>query len=193
MGTFQISVPPRRHLARVRVDRHQARRLLLLALGGVLVAAALLVVRAPAAHAEPLNDFVASDNGDPVLTSFERTPAEIDVTAAGKQVRFRVGVDDAGGPGPASGATTVWVGFGDTPGLDEEGFIPTARLVQDTTGAWVGSIGVPRWSRPGSVRLGVMIVDKAGNIRAVDAGDLAAAGFPSRVTARLSPTAHRPG
>ena len=152
-----------------------------LVLGGALVAA-LLAFPAPAVHAAPLNDCVSADNGDPVLTSFERTPAEVDVTAARKRVRFRLEVEDLGGPGPASGAQTVWVGFGETPSFDEVDFIPTARLIQDATGAWVGSIVVPRWSRPGSVRLGVMLVDEAGNFRFIDAPDLAAAGFPSRVT-----------
>jgi hypothetical protein len=161
-------------------------------LGGVLVATTVLVGPAPSAYAEPLNDCAASDNGDPVLTSFARTPAAVDVAAAGKRVRFRLEVDDPGGPGPASGAKTVWVGLGDTPGFDELGFIPTARLVQDATGAWVGSIAVPRWRRAGSVPLGVFLVDRAGNFRDVNARDLAAAGFPSRVTVASADDRTRP-
>jgi hypothetical protein len=188
MGTFLVSLQPRRPRAPVRGDRRRSTRTLLsLLLGGVLASSALLVLPAPSAHAAPLNDCVAADNGDPVLTSFERTPAEVDVTAARQRVRFRLEVDDLGGPGPVSGAETVWVGFGDTPNFDEVDFIPTARLVQDATGAWVGSIVVPRWSRPDSVRLGVMLVDKAWNFRFVDASDLAAEGFPSRVTVVSTP------
>ena len=95
---------------------------------------------------------------------------------------LRLEVDDLGGPGPASGADTVWVGFGETPNFDEVDFIPTARLVGNAAGAWVGSIVVPRRSRPGTVRLGVFIADRDGNVRSVDAPDLAAAGFASRVT-----------
>ena len=133
-------------------------------------------------HAAPLNDCTSTDNGDPVLVSFKRTPAEVDVTAARSRVRFRLEVEDLGGPGPASGLETVWVGFGETPSFDEVDFIPTAQLVEDTTGAWVGSIVVPRWRRPGIVRLGVMLVDKAQNLRDVEARELAAAGFPSQVT-----------
>jgi len=182
MGTILISLRPGRPHAPLRSGRRPTRTRLAMLLGGVLAAAALLVVPAPPAQAAPLNDCVAADNADPILTSFERTPAQVDVTAAGKRVRFRLEVDDLGGPGPASGAETVWVGFGDTPSFDEVDVIPTARMVEDATGAWVGSIVVPRWSRPGSVRLGVMIVDKAQNFRFVDAADLAAAGFASRVT-----------
>ena len=132
-------------------------------------------------HTAPLNDCASRDNGDPVLVSFERTPAEVDVTAARSRVRFRLEVEDLGGPGPASGLETVWVGFGETPSFDEEEFIPTAQLVEDTSGAWIGSIVVPRWRRPGTVELGVMLVDKAQNLRDVDAPDLVAAGFPSQV------------
>jgi len=182
MGTFVISLQPGRPHPCPRSAHHATRTWLSMLLGGALVASTLLVLPAPSAFAAPLNDCVASDNADPTLTSFERTPAEVDVTAAGTRVRFHLEVDDLGGPGPASGAETVWVGFGDTPSFDEFDVIPTAKLVQDDTGAWVGSIRVPRWSRPGSVRLGVMIVDKAFNFRYVDAADLAAAGFASRVT-----------
>ena len=39
----------------------------------------------------------------------------------------------------------------------------------------------------GTVRLGVFLVDQARNLRDVDAPDLAAAGFPSRVTVVSTP------
>jgi hypothetical protein len=179
-----MALPATAPLTRSRRRQRKQRRAVSL-LGAAVLAATLATVvqsvQPPAAQAAPLGDCWASDNGDPVLTSFERTPAAVDVTDAGHRVRFRVGVDDLGGPGPATGTERVLVGFGESPSLDE-GFVPTVRLVQDSTGDWVGSIFVPRWRHPGSVRLGVTLVDRAGNFRFVEAADLAAAGFPSTVT-----------
>ena len=182
MGAFLISLQLRWQ-APDRRGRRPTRTWLSMLLAGVIVVAPLLVLPVPSSVAAPLNDCVAADNGDPVLTSFERAPAEVDVSAARTRIRvLRLEVDDLGGPGPASGADTVWVGFGETPNFDEVDFIPTARLVGNAAGAWVGSIVVPRRSRPGTVRLGVFIADRDGNVRSVDAPDLAAAGFASRVT-----------
>jgi hypothetical protein len=158
---------------------------------GVLVAGLLIALPPVAAHAAPLNDCVSSDNGDPILKSFRRTPAAVDVTARAKRVFFHLKVADLGGPGPASGVRRVWVGFGEAPSLDVN-FVPIAKLRRNGAGAWVGSVVVPRWRRPGRVRLGVLLGDKAENYRFVDPADLAAAGFPNRVLVRSTPDTTAP-
>ena len=157
----------------------------------VLAAGPLFLVPGGAAQAAPLNDCVSSDNGDPILRSFSRTPSAVDVTGGRERIHFALQVDDLGGPGPASGLSTVWVGLGETPGLDE-GLARVAELSLDDSGAWVGSIVVPRWSEPGRVRLGVLLGDGAENYRSVDPKDLAAAGFPHRVTVRSTPDTTAP-
>jgi len=155
-------------------------------LGGALVAGLLIAVPTGAAHAAPLNDCVSSDNADPVLSSFRRSPAAIDVTDGPRRVFFTLRVADLGGPGPATGLSRVKVGLGGLPDLDED-FLPSAELQPNAAGAWVGSIVVPRWRRPGRVSLGVTLVDKAENYRFVEQSDLTAAGFPNRVMVTSTP------
>jgi hypothetical protein len=154
-------------------------------LGSVLVAGLLIALPPVAAHAAPLNDCVSSDNGDPILKSFRRTPAVVDVTARAKRVFFNLKVADLGGPGPASGVRKVWVGFGEAPSLDVN-FVPIAKLRRDGAGAWVGSVVVPRWRRPGRVPLGVLVGDKAENYRFMEPADLAAAGFRNGVMVKAT-------
>ena len=151
----------------------------------VLAAGSVVGTSTRPALAAPLNDCVASDNGDPVVTSVQVTPDPIDVTRAGRTVRFRLQVEDRGGPGPASGLSKVWLGFGGTPTPEGGNFVlPYAqiRLVRDAGGAWVGSILVPRGTRPGRVPLGVLLEDNAHNVSLDNASDLEAAGLLSRIT-----------
>ena len=158
-----------------------------LALGVALAGAALAIVEAPAAHAAPLNDCVESDNGDPVVTSFVLSPHPVNVTRRGTRLRFRLHVQDRGGPGPASGVAEVWVGFGGTPTPEwpyANAPATSTRLGREPDGDWVGSILVPRGNRAGRISLGVLLKDRAHNIRALNARDLAAAGLPARVTVR---------
>ena len=181
--------------SRSRSPGRARRRTPALLLAGVLVPGLVLVAPAPSAQAAPLNDCVDSDNGDPVLTSFTRTPAAVDVTEGRKRVFFSLEVEDLGGPGPASGVDMVWVGFGGTPS-DEDDFevdpMPRAELTQNAAGTWVGSVVVPRWMRSGRVRLGVFLGDKSENLRSVRPVDLAAAGFPNAVMVTSTPDTTAP-
>ena len=164
-------------------------------LAAVLVSGFLLVAPAPSAHAAPLNDCVVSDNGDPVLTSFTRTPAVVDVTKGRKRVFFSLEVEDLGGPGPASGVGMVWVGFGGAPSMEDDFEVdpmPRAELAQNAAGTWVGSVVVPRWMRSGRVRLGVLMEDNAENHRSMRPADLSDAGFPNQVMVTSTPDTTAP-
>jgi hypothetical protein len=133
------------------------------------------------ATAAPLNDCASSDNGDPVLTSFSLSPSSVDVTNGARQVHFSLAVTDPGGPGPATGAKVVKVGFG--PNVVGEGGPHMIVLTKNSAGLWVGSTVIPRWSKSGILVVrDVSLMDRAGNQRQIGGAELTSLGFPHSVT-----------
>src|SRR4051812_15299361 len=130
-----------------------------LALGALLVAL-FVVVGERTAVASPLNDCHSSDNGDPALTSISLSPAVVDVRSASARVEITATAEDTGGPGLATGVRSLSVEMPD-PGTG--GFTEVPLGLDASTGAWTGSLIVPRGVRAGRLRINQAFVhDRAG-------------------------------
>ena len=84
---------------------------LALALAGVVAVVIAPITEAAPPPAAPLNNCVNTDNGDPVPQTLTRTPNAVNVTTADKTVAFTLGAVDTGGPGPAAGIKSGYIGL----------------------------------------------------------------------------------
>lgn len=124
---------------------------------GGLVGTALAPIVASSAAA-PLIDCVSSDNGDPVMTDVSFSTPEVDVTNGPQKVTVMAQAHDTGGPGPAVGLRRVEVSL-----EHGNGELVWAKMQQDPAGTWVGSVTVPRWTKPGRWTVSqAFLVDKVG-------------------------------
>lgn len=117
----------------------------------------------------------AGDSTLPTLSAFNRTPAQISTYAGARTVTVTLSAADAlSGIDPA--ASTV--SFTDSVGLP--GGEASLTLVSGTSqnGSYTASITVPRGSATGTWKIGLELVDAAGNARTVTSADLIAAGYP---------------
>ncbi|MBB6626073.1 hypothetical protein H5V45_01950 [Nocardioides sp. KIGAM211] len=98
-----------------------------------------------AAPVTQVNDCWSTDNGEPVIDSYDVSPAVVDTDAGPVEVQLTVQAHDTGGPGPATGLRSVrfslWAaqpysGPRDGQSLD-------TLLTQDSDGSWHGSVTVP--------------------------------------------------
>jgi Bacterial Ig-like domain len=113
-----------------------------LALGALV--SGLLSATSGTASAARLADCVSSDNGDPVMTEVTFSPSAVDVTDGPETVTVTATARDTGGPGPASGLRFAHVYLGHGNGNTEG-----VRLSEDASGNWVGTVIIPRWTKPG--------------------------------------------
>jgi len=118
-----------------------------------------LIAPAGTAAAAPLIDCVSSDNGDPQMTDVTFSTSAVDVTEGPKTVIVTATAQDTGGPGPASGLALVKIflhhGNGDA---------EPVKLKRDPSGDWVGTVTVPRWTKPGEWRVGqAFLRDRVGH------------------------------
>ncbi len=78
--------------------------------GLAMVSTVLSAPSAAAATTVPLTDCASSDNGKPVVSSFQLGAAHTaDVRSGEARIPVTVVVDDTGGPGPATGVERVLV------------------------------------------------------------------------------------
>lgn len=134
---------------------------------------------AATASTVPLSDCVSADNGDPVLSGLELSPASVDVRRRAGWVTIRVMAADTGGPGPATGLAQVRVEVNNPKG----GGWGSVLLQPEASEVWVGRFRVPRGAPPGEWRVsGVHLTDEVGQSRTVYRQDLDSRGMPRRFT-----------
>jgi hypothetical protein len=107
-----------------------------------------------------LSPCVDPDNGVPEVLDVSLSRSAVDVTDRSQQVSVTLKVQDAGGPGPASGVEHVGMTL-TAPGWGT-GLGMTARHQSGDT--WTGTLTVPRGAPPGEYRPRFLtLVDRAGN------------------------------
>jgi hypothetical protein len=127
--------------------------------------------------------FPSQDNGDPVLKSFEVSTRDVDARTASQTVTFRAVVDDAGGPGAASGVVSGSVSLVSDEG-GENGVL--VELVPTDTGL-AGALTVHPYDEAETHFLSVTLTDRAGNEVIYGLEDLEERGFPNSVSFRTDP------
>ncbi|HEY7042708.1 MAG TPA: Ig-like domain-containing protein [Nocardioidaceae bacterium] len=168
--------------------RTVARRTSSLALGALLTGT-LVTLAAPAAQAAAVNNCWNKDNGDPVLTGFSRAPASVDVRHGAKKVNFTVKAHDTGGPGAASGISSVSVFAYSSAGFKSV----FATLRKNAAGDYAGAATIPRWTSNGQWQISsVSLSDRAGNYKTYYQTDLSDAGFPTTFSVTSTPDTTAP-
>ncbi|QIX27901.1 hypothetical protein ncot_15890 [Nocardioides sp. JQ2195] len=130
---------------------------------GATAAVTALVMAAPVSAedetgdpAVPLSSCWSRDAGLPTLGTPTFTPSTVDVTDQPAEVLVSLPVQDRGGPGAATGVSSVWIYV-----LDQ-----VIRLEPTSTDAWTGRVSVQRRTEPGEHTIeSIEATDKAGNRR----------------------------
>ena len=118
----------------------------------------------------------ATDTTPPNLTAFSFTPATIDVSSGPNTVTISAAVTD-----DLSGATIFQVGLVSPSGGASQSGSASFKATPLTTG-WV-PVTFPQGSEEGIWTVStVFLSDAVGNTRVLNAGDLAALGFPTHLT-----------
>jgi hypothetical protein len=98
-----------------------------------------------------LSPCFSDDHGLPVVRSIRLSRSTVDVTERAQRVEVIVDVVDTGGPGTASGVSSVTL---------YEGLEPMRRA---TDGTWRTTLRAPQGSSPGSTYLYAVATDRVGN------------------------------
>ena len=136
---------------------------LLTALLGLAMATTVLgAPGAAAATSVPLTDCASSDNGRPVVSSFQLGAHSADVRTGDARIPVTAVVEDTGGPGPATGVERVVATLA-IPGSRDTQHASVAGLLAPTGDGrtWQGSITVPPGVASGAWSAGLTVVDKA--------------------------------
>ncbi len=103
------------------------------------------VLGAPAASAAttvPLTDCASSDNGKPVVSSFQLGAHTADVRSGEARIPVTAVVDDTGGPGPATGVERVLVVLSTAENRDTSR-IPQLLAKSGDGRTWRGTLTLP--------------------------------------------------
>ena len=124
------------------------------------------------------------DDGGPSLLDLRFSPGSVDVTSGGRDVTFTVAATDTGGHGKPSG-----IGYGFV-SLSSADFARSAytTLEQDSSGKWVGTVAIPRWTHGGAWRVNTLgLGDRHGNYEAWSGSELTRLGQPTTLRVRATP------
>ena len=126
--------------------------------------------------------YALSDSEAPQLASFSLSSGSVDTSAAARTITVTARITDdlAGnaGAGYTSSQSQVW--FRSPSGQSTYAMLtdPSAAPTVDQTYSY--AMTIPRWSESGTWTLSyVMLVDQVGNMRTLDASQVAALGFPT--------------
>jgi hypothetical protein len=131
-------------------------------LGLAMATAVLSAPGAAAATSVALTDCASSDNGKPVVSSFQLGAHSADVRTGDARIPVTVVVEDTGGPGPATGVERV-VATLTIPGSRDTQHAFVAGLLAPTGDGrtWQGSITLPPGVASGAWSAGLTVADKA--------------------------------
>lgn len=168
---------------RMRLLGRGPARLITALAGTALAAVGLVAVQTAPASASPLNSCQNPDNGDPHLKALSMSTTSVNVKKASRKVSFTAKATDTGGPGKASGVSSISLSL-------ESPSFPYSSAYGDLTKSgktWQGSVTINRWVGPGKWTLSVYLYDKAGNYESLSSEQLAAAGLPSFLNVKSTP------
>ena len=135
--------------------------------------------------------FPETDNGDPVLTSFDFSPRAVDSRNGAQTMIFTATAGDTGGPGPATGVTRGWVRVS-YDNSDSENWTLSAPLEPDGAGGLRASLTILPSFQSGTRWVSVRLEDAVGNSTTYRTADLEQLGLPTTFTATTTPDARRP-
>ena len=127
--------------------------------------------------AVPVNDCWSTDNGLPAVTELHLGEDSVDTTTGPVTVPVTARAVDTGGPGPATGVTSIGVFVGVVAKPKIGGDNQIVRLTPSPDGTWTGLVTVPQWGVHEPVwRVHQLYVqDAAGNLRVMTLDQLVAA------------------
>ena len=138
--------------------------------------------------AVPVNDCWSTDNGMPALTELHLGADSVDTTSGPVTVPVTARAVDTGGPGPATGVTSIGVFVGVVAKPKIGGDNQIVRLTPTPDGTWTGLVTVPQWGVRDPVwRVHqVYVQDAAGNLRVMTLDQLVAAGLSPELSVTSS-------
>jgi hypothetical protein len=131
-------------------------------LGLAMASTVLCAPGASAATTVPLTDCASSDNGKPVVSSFQLGAHTADVRTGEARIPVTAVVEDTGGPGPATGLERVLATLSVPGSLDTQHTSAGGLLAPTGDGrTWQGNITVPPGVASGAWSAGLTVADKA--------------------------------
>ena len=147
-------------------------------------AAGTSAVRATAVPASRC--FPSTDNGDPVLRTFDITPRAVDSRGGPQDVTFTATAEDTGGPGAATGVTEGTVYVSTEPG-DTANWNLSAPMTPDGHGGLTGTLAVLTEFRTATRYVSISLTDADGNGTSYTTDDLDQLGLPTTFTTTTTP------
>ena len=168
-----------------------ARRLVVMIGAAALLGVSQSGVAATAADVPVPTCFPVTDNGDPVLTSFDFSPRAVDSRSGAQTMTFTATAEDTGGPGAPTGVARGWVrvSYDDS---DTENWTLIAPLKPDGAGALKASLTILPSFQSGTRWVSLRLEDAVGNSTIYRTADLEQMGLPTSFTATTTPESMKP-
>jgi hypothetical protein len=135
--------------------------------------------------------FPVTDNGDPVLKTFDFSPRVVDSRNGAQTMTFTATAADTGGPGAPTGVTggVVRVSYDNS---DSENWTLSAPLKPDGAGALKATLTILPGFKSGTRWVSMRLEDAVGNATIYRTADLEQMGLPTTFTATTTPESQAP-
>ena len=155
------------------------------------VAASQQPVVAAAADVPASVCFPVTDNGDPVLKTFDFSPRAVDSRDGSQTMTFTATAEDTGGPGAPTGVAKGWVRVS-YDNSETENWNLVAPLKPDGAGALKASLTILPSFQSGTRWVSLSLEDAVGNSTIYRTSDLERMGLPTTFTATTTPESKVP-